>query len=106
MDQPKNDHGAMQMKWTPTVCSFDVCLEIILFMGDPVYRSPETSGKKPLPLKHFQPQGPADAETNPKSILVLSGHDAEVFIQFPDWFRILRCSRCLHALLTLSSRRY
>ncbi|KAJ7919314.1 WD40 repeat-like protein [Mycena leptocephala] len=43
-------------------------------------RSPETSGKKPLPLKLFRPQGPADAETNPKSILVLSGHDAEVFV--------------------------
>ncbi|KAJ6541800.1 WD40 repeat-like protein [Mycena capillaripes] len=44
-----------------------------------LYRAPESSVRKPIKPKVRQ-QGPGDNETNPKAILVLSGHDTEVFV--------------------------
>ncbi|KAJ7492077.1 WD40 repeat-like protein [Mycena latifolia] len=44
------------------------------------FRSPDPSGKK-QPLKpKVRLQGPADSSTNPKAILILPGHETEVFV--------------------------
>ncbi|KAJ7664938.1 WD40 repeat-like protein [Mycena rosella] len=43
------------------------------------FRSPDSFGKKPLKPK-VRIQGPADASTNPKAILLLPGHETEVFV--------------------------
>ncbi|KAJ7110376.1 WD40 repeat-like protein [Mycena crocata] len=41
-----------------------------------LYRSPDKKPAKP----RIRQQGPADTETDPRSILVLEGHDSEVFV--------------------------
>ncbi|KAJ6611485.1 WD40 repeat-like protein [Mycena sp. CBHHK59/15] len=44
-----------------------------------LYRSPDASVKKPLKPK-VRPQGPGDEITNPNAILLLAGHNTEVFV--------------------------
>jgi transducin (beta)-like 1 len=52
--------------------------EYLVHSKNPVYRSSESSAKKPKPKLPRQP-GPADSETNPNAILILP-NETEVFL--------------------------